>query len=135
LFDQTPGDRQPQADAFLDGSSRPLDLPELLEDDPLILGSDADARIRYRNANRVSIFVAIDVVTLPLASTTRPQPQPAAVSPVSTIVASTALSNPLILIVDDELPARELLTNYLSPAYRVVTAESGAEAMANGSGF
>jgi CheY-like chemotaxis protein len=31
-------------------------------------------------------------------------------------------------VVDDELPARELLTNYLSPAYRVVTAESGAEA-------
>jgi signal transduction histidine kinase/DNA-binding response OmpR family regulator len=37
--------------------------------------------------------------------------------------------NPLILVVDDELPARELLTSYLAPTYRVVTAESGEEAL------
>ena len=68
------------------------------------------------------------IVTLPLASETRSQQLPAAVSPVSAIAPSTALRNPLILVVDDELSARELLTNYLSPAYRVATAESGAEA-------
>jgi signal transduction histidine kinase/DNA-binding response OmpR family regulator len=91
-------------------------------------------------------------VTLPLASTTSPHPSAAAVSAVSAVVASGVLNNPLVLVVDDEASARELLTNYLSPAYRVVTAESGAEAaekakelhpdaiildvlMANGNGF
>jgi CheY-like chemotaxis protein len=36
---------------------------------------------------------------------------------------------PLILIVDDELTARELLASYLSPKYRIAMAESGAEAI------
>lgn len=37
---------------------------------------------------------------------------------------------PLVLVVDDELASRELLTSYLAPSYRIVTAESGAEALA-----
>jgi hypothetical protein len=37
---------------------------------------------------------------------------------------------PLILIVDDEVPARELLTSYLEPeGYRVEIASSAAEAL------
>ena len=36
---------------------------------------------------------------------------------------------PLVLIVDDESPARELLASYLEPEYRVAMAESGAEAL------
>ncbi len=36
---------------------------------------------------------------------------------------------PLVLIVDDEVPARELLASYLEPEYRVAMAESGAEAL------
>jgi PAS domain S-box-containing protein len=36
---------------------------------------------------------------------------------------------PLVLIVDDEMPARELLARYLEPAYRVAMAESGAKAL------
>jgi CheY-like chemotaxis protein len=36
---------------------------------------------------------------------------------------------PLVLIVDDEVPARELLASYLEPAYRIAMAESGAEAV------
>jgi CheY-like chemotaxis protein/anti-sigma regulatory factor (Ser/Thr protein kinase) len=36
---------------------------------------------------------------------------------------------PLILVVDDEVPARELLASYLDSAYRIVMAESGAEAV------
>lgn len=35
----------------------------------------------------------------------------------------------LILVVDDELAARELLASYLDPEYRIVMAESGAEAV------
>jgi PAS domain S-box-containing protein len=36
---------------------------------------------------------------------------------------------PLVLIVDDEGPARELLASYLEPEYRVAMAESGAKAL------
>jgi PAS domain S-box-containing protein len=36
---------------------------------------------------------------------------------------------PLILVVDDELAARELLASYLDSEYRIVLAESGAEAL------
>jgi len=66
-------------------------------------------------------------VTLPLAMETSPQPRPIGVSGASAIATGTGSGNPLILVVDDESPARELLTNYLSPIYRVATAESGAE--------
>jgi signal transduction histidine kinase/DNA-binding response OmpR family regulator len=91
-------------------------------------------------------------VALPLADKLYPQSHPATVSAVSAVATTATQRTALILVVDDELPARELLTNYLSPAYRVVTAESGAEAaekakrlrpdaiildvmMANGNGF
>jgi len=67
-------------------------------------------------------------VALPLSRETNSRPHPANISAVGPLAASAVKSNPLILVVDDELPARELLTNYLSPAYRVVTADSGAEA-------
>jgi signal transduction histidine kinase/DNA-binding response OmpR family regulator len=36
---------------------------------------------------------------------------------------------PLVLVVDDEVPARELLASYLESEYRIVMAESGAEAV------
>lgn len=36
---------------------------------------------------------------------------------------------PLVLIVDDEIPARELLASYLSPEYRIASVESGQEAV------
>jgi signal transduction histidine kinase/CheY-like chemotaxis protein len=39
-------------------------------------------------------------------------------------------SKPLVLIVDDELPARELLASYLSSEYRIAMASSGSEAVA-----
>ncbi|MCU1270296.1 MAG: hypothetical protein JWN74_1590 [Acidobacteriaceae bacterium] len=90
-------------------------------------------------------------VTLPLAKTS-PKVQLANLSTVGAIATGGAPSSPLILVVDDELPARELLTSYLTPLYRLIIAESGAEAlekakqlrpdaiildvlMANGNGF
>jgi PAS domain S-box-containing protein len=36
---------------------------------------------------------------------------------------------PLILVVDDELPARELMASYLDSEYRIAMAESGADAV------
>jgi PAS domain S-box-containing protein len=44
-------------------------------------------------------------------------------------VAVSGRLTPLVLIVDDELPARELLASYLEPEYRVAMAESGVEAV------
>ncbi|MFY9909746.1 MAG: response regulator [Candidatus Sulfotelmatobacter sp.] len=42
---------------------------------------------------------------------------------------ASAVGKPLVLVVDDEGPAKELLASYLSPDYRLVTASSGAEAL------
>ena len=50
-------------------------------------------------------------------------------SPAPVVHASAAEPNPLVLIVDDELAARELLTSYLAPTYRIATADSGADAL------
>jgi CheY-like chemotaxis protein/anti-sigma regulatory factor (Ser/Thr protein kinase) len=46
----------------------------------------------------------------------------------STPVQNTTRHKPLVLIVDDELPARELLASYLEPEYETIMAESGTEA-------
>jgi signal transduction histidine kinase/CheY-like chemotaxis protein len=56
----------------------------------------------------------------------------AAVSPLSGNVDpihTQRREKPLILIVDDELSARELLASYLEPDYEIAVAESGAEAL------
>jgi len=58
-------------------------------------------------------------------SQARPVVEPA----ISSIVTPSSRFTPLVLIVDDEAPARELLASYLEPEYRVVMAESGAEAV------
>jgi len=69
--------------------------------------------------------------TLPCASSASQGPtEPdaaAAVPPPAAIEAGR--EKPLILIVDDEVPARELLASYLGPDYDVAIAESGAEAL------
>ncbi|MGH9499923.1 MAG: PAS domain S-box protein [Terriglobales bacterium] len=43
--------------------------------------------------------------------------------------ATTSLGKPLVLVVDDEVPARELISSYLDPEYRTVSAASGVEAI------
>ncbi|MBZ5665113.1 MAG: response regulator [Acidobacteriia bacterium] len=43
--------------------------------------------------------------------------------------ATESARNPLVLIVDDEVPARELLASYLETEYRVAFANSGAESV------
>jgi CheY-like chemotaxis protein len=42
---------------------------------------------------------------------------------------TASLGKPLILVVDDEVPARELISSYLDPEYRTVLAASGVEAI------
>jgi PAS domain S-box-containing protein len=47
----------------------------------------------------------------------------------ASVATSSGRLTPLVLIVDDQMPARELLASYLEPAYRVAMAESGAKAL------
>jgi PAS domain S-box-containing protein len=65
--------------------------------------------------------------TLPAASEV-PTLHSASNLPSGTSVISTR-PKPLVLIVDDEVPARELLGSYLEPEYQVVMAGSGIEAL------
>jgi len=69
-------------------------------------------------------------ITLPLEKEVRAQSRPvdiptAAPTPTK---ARPSRSKPLILVVDDEAPARELLASYLGSEYRVAMADSGSEA-------
>ncbi|MGB0077432.1 MAG: PAS domain S-box protein [Candidatus Sulfotelmatobacter sp.] len=48
---------------------------------------------------------------------------------ISPVISGSGRLTPLVLIVDDEVPARELLVGYLEPEYRVAMAGSGAEAL------
>jgi PAS domain S-box-containing protein len=45
------------------------------------------------------------------------------------VVMAASREKPLILIIDDEVPARELLASYLDPEYQIAMADSGAEAL------
>jgi CheY-like chemotaxis protein/anti-sigma regulatory factor (Ser/Thr protein kinase) len=58
-----------------------------------------------------------------------PQPAPGAANVVLPRTPYGGRSKPLILIVDDEASARELLSSYLEPEYQIALAESGAEAV------
>jgi PAS domain S-box-containing protein len=49
--------------------------------------------------------------------------------PSASIVIGEGHGKPLILVVDDEISARELLASYLCPEYRIAMAESGEEAV------
>ena len=61
LFDETLRDCQPQSRAFTGGIRVPLNLPEFLENDLLVLSSDTYPCIGYRYTNLVAIFNASDV--------------------------------------------------------------------------
>jgi PAS domain S-box-containing protein len=49
--------------------------------------------------------------------------------PPAPVAVTESARKPLVLIVDDEVPARELLVSYLETEYRVAVADSGAEAV------
>ena len=65
--------------------------------------------------------------TLPLGSRTSPKSLPVNGPARPDVAAAGRVGKPLILVVDDEVPARELIASYLEAEYRIVMAESGAE--------
>jgi len=65
--------------------------------------------------------------TLPLGSRTSPKSLPVNGPARPDVAAAGRGGKPLILVVDDEVPARELIASYLESEYRIVMAESGAE--------
>ena len=67
--------------------------------------------------------------TLPAGFRTSPSPLPLGESANASSALGASPAKPLILVVDDEIPARELLASYLDSEYRIVMAESGSEAV------
>jgi signal transduction histidine kinase/DNA-binding response OmpR family regulator len=67
--------------------------------------------------------------TLPVGARTTTIATHAASAIASRRAAAVEVRRPLILVVDDEVSARELLASYLEPEYRTATAESGDEAV------
>jgi PAS domain S-box-containing protein len=65
--------------------------------------------------------------TLPTGSRTSSKSLPVNGSARPNVAAAEGGRKPLILVVDDEVPARELIASYLESEYRIVMAESGAE--------
>jgi signal transduction histidine kinase/DNA-binding response OmpR family regulator len=65
--------------------------------------------------------------TLPTGSRTSSTSLPVNGSARPNVAAAGGGRKPLILVVDDEVPARELIASYLESEYRIVMAESGAE--------
>jgi PAS domain S-box-containing protein len=97
------------------------------------LGLAITKRLVEQQGGRISVESELDkgsrfIFTLPAGSTS---PGPLLVdAPANVSVALSALrAKPLVLLVDDEAPARELLASYLDSEYRIAMAESGAEAV------
>ncbi|HSY64781.1 MAG TPA: response regulator [Terriglobales bacterium] len=67
--------------------------------------------------------------TLPMGSGTSSKSLPVNGPVRSNVAMGGGSRKPLILVVDDEVPTRELLASYLDSEYRTVIAESGAEAV------
>ncbi len=67
--------------------------------------------------------------TLPCAAREAPEAVEEVIAAATPAGARNGRHKPLILIVDDELPSRELLSSYLEPDYEIAMAESGTEAV------
>jgi signal transduction histidine kinase/CheY-like chemotaxis protein len=68
--------------------------------------------------------------TLPCATQQSPKAlEPASATPPAGSANGQRRQKPLILIVDDELSSRELLSSYLEPDYEIAMAQSGTEAV------
>jgi signal transduction histidine kinase/DNA-binding response OmpR family regulator len=97
------------------------------------LGLAITKRLVERQGGRISLESELGkgsrfTFTLPTASQTSEVQAAGELVRVNAATAPARL-NPIVLIVDDEAPARELLASYLEPDYQIAMAESGAEAI------
>ena len=67
--------------------------------------------------------------TLPTGSGTPAQVLPLRETSNAGVAISASRQKPLILVIDDEVPARELLASYLDSEYQIAVADSGTEAL------
>jgi signal transduction histidine kinase/CheY-like chemotaxis protein len=67
--------------------------------------------------------------TLPARSLTPAQVLPVREISNANVAIASGRQKPLILVIDDEVPARELLASYLDSEYQIAMADSGADAL------
>jgi signal transduction histidine kinase/DNA-binding response OmpR family regulator len=98
------------------------------------LGLAITKRLVEQQGGRISLTSEIGkgsrfTFTLPAGAKTKTLDTHAAGATAPRRTPAGELRKPLVLVVDDEVPARELLSSYLDSEYRTVSAESGDEAV------
>jgi PAS domain S-box-containing protein len=98
------------------------------------LGLAITKRLVEQQAGKISLQSQLGIgsrftFTLPVGSRTPSKTLPVDRPANSDIAVGVGGGNPLILVVDDEGPARELLASYLESEYQIAIAHSGTEAI------
>jgi PAS domain S-box-containing protein len=122
---------RPEDQAMIFEEFRQVDAPSGVIKDGTGLGLAITQRLVQQQRGQIFVESSFGrgsrfTFTLPAgAQICGEQPAETITQPSATSTAGKAL----VLVVDDDASARELLASYLNPDYRIVTADSGAEAL------